>query len=281
MSDQVDGVFRAFLAGEALEAWRRVKYNGSNQVVHADADDAAIGITQEKQATSGLPVNVKLLHRGATFKVQAAGAFSDGDELYGADDGMVDDAVTGGKHQLKALAAASGANSIVEAICVDDGDGLLYAAIADSAEVENTTDETAFDKSKTIDGGELKVGDVLEIIARAYVLDNNSTDELTLKLKCGTEVIVSTGAVDVADGDIGFIHAFVTVRAVGASGKLSASGVVGLGVEGTVTAKPFRKDEASEDLSGDVAITVTATWSVAHADNEVYLEDLIVIKHRQ
>ena len=285
MSQQTDHGFKAFTAGEALTIYRRVKLSSGSgtQVEYADADDLGIGITQETVA-SGDRVAVKLWSGEGTFQVEAAGAFTVGDELYGADDGKFDDATSGGQSMLIAAKTASGDGSIVEALprhAGESGAALLYANIADSAEVENTVTETAFDISKTIDGAKLRVGDVIEILARAYVVDNNSTDTLTLKLYAGTEEIVTTGAVDVADADIGFIHAFITVRATGASGSLAGGGLVALGVPGTVTAKPFRKDAATEDISGDVAITVKATWSVAHADNEVELEQLIVKLHRQ
>lgn len=170
-------------------------------------------------------------------------------------------------------------NSVTEVVVHVVGHGdpeELYANVADSAEVENTTTETAFDKSVTLYGQRFRIGDVIKVRAVCRVVDNNSTDTLTLKLYVGTEEIVSTGAVDVADGDVGYIDAEIVVRVLGSSGKLSGGGVHALGVPGTVTAKPFFKSEATEDISGAVPITVKATWSVAHADNEVLLEDLIV-----
>lgn len=274
---------KAFTAGEALEAYRRVKLNSSQEVVYADADDIGIGITEDAAASAGV-VTVRLHNAPGTRKVVCAAAVDIGDILYGADDGKVNDIVTVGPAMYEALAAGSADLSVIEVIPLGaraTGSKLLYSNQANSADHENTTDEAAFDKSKTIDGASLRVGDVLEVVAQANVLDNNSTDTLTLRLKVGSEEIIATAAVDVADGDIGYIHAFIAVRALGASGAIAACGVQGLGVPGTVTAKPFFKSEAAEDLSGDVAITVTADWSVAHADNEVFLENLIVIHHRQ
>jgi predicted RecA/RadA family phage recombinase len=150
------------------------------------------------------------------------------------------------------------------------------ANVADSAEVENTVVETAFDKIATLVGASLSAGDHIRVRALALVNDNSGADTLTLKLYAGTEEICSTGAVDVADGDIGFIDADIAVRIAGAGGHLAACGLVGLGIPGTVTAKPFNKADAAEDLSGNVVISVKAAWSAAHADNEVQLSDLIV-----
>lgn len=156
------------------------------------------------------------------------------------------------------------------------GSDLLYQNAASSAEVENTTVETAFDVSYTIAANTLRVGDVIRITAQATVNDNNSTDTLTLKLKIGSTIIVATAAVDVADGDVGLIVADLVIRSIGASGTFVASGTQALGVPGTVTAKPFFKGSTTVDTTAAQAITVTATWSVAHADNEVELTNLTV-----
>jgi hypothetical protein len=272
---------RTFTSGEALEAYRRVKLDSSGNVVYADADDVGIGITEEAVAIT-TPVAVRMHGHPGTRKMVCSAAVAAYATVYGTDDGKVDDAAGGGPAIGVALAAGSANLSVIEVLPATELGGLIHAAVADSTDVENTVTETAFSTgSKTIDGAKLRAGDVIEVIARAYVLDNNGADTLTVKLYAGTEEIVTTGAVDSADADIVYIHAFITVRIAGSGGHVSASGVVANGVEGTVTAKPFRKDDAAEDLSGDVAIAVKATWSAAHADNEVYLEDFIVILHRQ
>ena len=81
----------SYIAGEALSAWRRVKFNGTAKtVIYADAEHDAIGVTQEA-AASGANVNVKLRTAPGTHKVTAAGAVSIEDAVYGADDGKVDD----------------------------------------------------------------------------------------------------------------------------------------------------------------------------------------------
>lgn len=153
---------------------------------------------------------------------------------------------------------------------------LEYSSIAESAEVENTTTETAFDKSYTIPANTLKAGDILRVKACAFVVDNNSTDTLTLRLKIGSTTIIATAAVDVADNDVGLIEADILIRTIGGSGTLVAYGTQGLGVPGTVTAKLFRKASTAVDTTATQAITVTAEWSVAHADNEVSLTALVV-----
>lgn len=281
MSNENEGGIRSYVAGEALEAYRRVRLNSSGQVVYADANEHHIGTTTDAQPTSGAMVAVKMKNYPGTRKMVAAGAITSGAKVYGAADGKVNDAEAGLGPCVGTALEAADSGSVFEVDPVAPAAALAYSNVADSAQVENTTTVTAFDKSHTIPASELQVGDVIEVIARAFVEDNNSTDTLEIKLLANTEEIVTTGAVDSADNDIAYIHAFITVRALGASGALSASGVVANGVPGTVTAKPFRKAQATEDIAAGIAITVTAGWSVAHADNEVELEDLIVIHHRK
>jgi len=273
---------RDFTAGEALAIYRRVKLNSSQQAVYADADDVGIGSTINAAASAG-SVTVKLWNHPGTRKLTCSAAVDIGDILYGADDGKVSDVpTTDGPSVGIALQAGSANLAVIEVIPQVDRGGLVNAAIADSTDVENTTTETAFSTgSRTIDGSKLVAGDVIHVVAQARVTDQNSTDTLTVKLYLGTEEICTTGAVDSADEDIVLIDAYITVRIAGASGHLQACGVVANGVIGTVTAKPFRKADAAENISGDVAIAVKATWSVAHADNEVNLETFIIQVIRQ
>ena len=82
----------SFTAGEALEAFRRVKQSGAT-VVYADSGEKGIG-TNQAYAASGASACIRLDTEG-TSKMTAAGAFSAGALLYPADDGKVDDAVAG------------------------------------------------------------------------------------------------------------------------------------------------------------------------------------------
>lgn len=274
---------RAFRAAEDLEAFRRVKLNSDGDVVYADANDPWIGTT-ETDVDDGEPVTVRLKNVPGTRKMIFASAAAALAAVYGADDGKVDDGTSGGL-SIGIVLDAPGAAGIAGEVLLDEEEesgGLVHAIVADSTQVENTTDETTFSNgSRTIAGADLRVGDVIRVRAQVFVEDNNANDTLTVKLYLGTEEIVTTGAVDVADNDIGYIDAEIVVRAVGASGAISGTGVVALGAPGTVTAKPFRKAQATEDLSANVALTVKATWSAAHADNECELEHFTVEILRQ
>lgn len=165
---------------------------------------------------------------------------------------------------------------------VQNGTGLaskLFSATAESSEHENTTDAANFDVTYSLPANSLEVGDVLKIKAQVTVNDNNSTDTLTLLLTIGGITIATTGAVDVADGDVGYFECDLVVRAIGAAATavFQASGVQALGVPGTVTAKPFFKAEGTSfDTTIANVIAVNADWSVAHADNEASLSLLDV-----
>lgn len=115
MSRQQDSPI-TLIAGEALEAFRRVKISDST-AVYADSGDRGNGTVQAYTA-SGSPALIRMDIEG-TSKMTAAGTFSAGATLYSADDGKVDDAVAG-KPVGKALEAATAAGDIVEVLPASD-----------------------------------------------------------------------------------------------------------------------------------------------------------------
>lgn len=261
-----------------LAAGLRVVLSGG-YLVAAGAEQPEIGTlvdattSEDTVASVVSPVVASMLH--GSVNVVAAGPVTQYADVYGAADGKV--STTRNSHYIGvAVTAAAKDGDVIEVMRLPQRGRLDYVNTSDSAEVENVNTETAFNVSKTLDGAALKTGDVLHIVAAGTVVDNNSADTLTIKLYVGAQEIVATGAVDVADNDVWYIDAWVVVRDVGASGKLAACGVQALGVPGTVTAKPFSMAEAAEDLSDEVTVQVTATWSAKHADNEVKLDHLIV-----
>ena len=174
---------------------------------------------------------------------------------------------------------ASGATNSVAGRVTRFGNRKIFAQIAESSEHENTITAADFDQSITLPPYGVNVGDIIKIRAQATVIDNKLTDTLPLLLRCGGITLATTGAVDVADGDIGYFDAQLVVRAVGAAATAAfqACGVQALGVPGTVTAKPFFKNEATSfDTTAAMKVAVNADWSVAHADNEVSLSFLTV-----
>ncbi len=159
------------------------------------------------------------------------------------------------------------------------GEQLVGAITASSDPVSNTTSETPFDQSVMVPANLLSVGSVLRIDAKVSVPSGNSTDTLTLKLKLGSQVLVTSPAVDVTNGggDCGVLSAIVTVRSIGSSGSLTANSQVGLGVPGTATMRVGGVAGAfTLDTTAAQAVTVTATWSAMSASDQAVLEDLVV-----
>lgn len=115
---------RSFYAGEALEKGRRVKLKSAStttplEVEYADAADNFIGVTLDKVASGALvAVKLKRGHTG-TFEVEAAGAITKGDTIYGAADGKVSTASTNTDKFGFALETASGDGAKIEALCDD------------------------------------------------------------------------------------------------------------------------------------------------------------------
>lgn len=143
-----------------------------------------------------------------------------------------------------------------------DADTKLQDAIASSTAVTATGPTVFSNGSKTINGGALKAGDILRLKAAGIVTTATGAETTTVRILVGTEVVATTGAVDVASGDVFRLEVDVVVREVGSSGKLLSHGLVALGVPGTVTAKPFCTAEVTEDIS---SAALTATCDVTNS----------------
>jgi hypothetical protein len=109
---------KAFVAGEDLEAYRRVKLSTSSgsQVEYADAGEAFIGITAAKVAQGDF-ASVNLKTTGRTFKMVASGVIAVGANFYGAVDGKIS-ATVSGSIIGKVLEASASDLEVVEALLV-------------------------------------------------------------------------------------------------------------------------------------------------------------------
>ena len=114
MSQQPDSP-KTFVAGEALNAWCRVKISGST-VVYADAGEAAIGVTQMAVASGG-NVPVRMNYHGGSHKVLTDTTISAGASFYAADNGEISSSASGSAVGI-ACEAATTAGDIIEVILV-------------------------------------------------------------------------------------------------------------------------------------------------------------------
>lgn len=134
-----------------------------------------------------------------------------------------------------------------------------------------TTSEVAFDKSLTVPANALAAGDVVIVQVGGTVIDNNGSDELTVRVRIGGEIASASAGVNVADNDAFSATVACTVRTAGASGtfKSSTNGGVGTAVWSHIGGSSLNTTTAT-------AITASAQYNASHADNEVQLDTLSV-----
>lgn len=194
-------------------------------------------------------------------------------------------AVQAEKGDLVNLVLKAGQNIAQDDYLVSNGDGTVIKAaseilaniVADSTASPAGVAEAAFDNSSVVlPKNTLSVGDIIRVRAAVYVSNQNSTDTLTVRLKLGTTTIVTTGALDVATGDQAIIDAMLTIRTIGAGGTYVASGIMTIGVPGTVTVKEFTLVSTAIDTTADNTMTVTYQWSASSANNQAVLRQYLV-----
>lgn len=139
MSAQVQNEFITFIAGEALEAYRRVTLDASGQAIYAD-NEAWIGVTQAP-AASGAVVNVRSRYAPGTFLIAASEAISAHAAVTTAADGKV--AASGGLTVGIAREAASADGNIIEVVLTSQSTTPGAASVG-TAELANAVADQIF-----------------------------------------------------------------------------------------------------------------------------------------
>lgn len=267
------GPKKTAFSAEALNPFRFVKLDSSGELVYADAYDPAYGILHDGVANDEYG-SVCLPSAEGTFPAVAAGAIVANSPVYGAADGKVQ-ASPSGRYRGIALTAASADGDQIEIMRVP-ASGLIHAAIASGTDHENTTTEAVLNgASVTIPANTLKVGNVIRVMLGVKVTDNNSTDTLQVWLRMGGvagTIVAATAALDANDGDAAVIFCDIVIREIGASGKMAAAAIHGIGPLATGTARPYILGDTALDTTVAIELCATADWSVAHADNECNAE---------
>ncbi len=122
---------KAFLTGEALADFRRVKFNSLSEVVYADAGEIGIGATLEDVADAKTAA-IQLDNAGGTMKLVANGAIAAGARCFPGADGKVS-ATPSGASVAIALEAATADNDIIECLPFIEHmewQGLTFEAVA-------------------------------------------------------------------------------------------------------------------------------------------------------
>ena len=203
MSQQNEGL-KAFIAGEDLQPYRRVKLSSGlgNTVVYADQADGNdyLGFTQHA-ADEGDHVTVRLKTAGKTYKAQASSVIVAGSVVYGTDDGKVG-ADDSGDPVGYSLEAASGEDVIVEVIPISAGSAEINGgSVAIEPENSNGTLPILFRKTG-ITNATLALDIVSPMPYKVEVVDwwliNRGTTTAYVSLKNGVLAIgnVMSGTVE-------------------------------------------------------------------------------------
>jgi hypothetical protein len=152
---------------------------------------------------------------------------------------------------------------------------ILYTQVADSAAIANTLVETAFSKTFTIPGNTLGVGDVLRIRASGVYSTAGVAPNLTLRIRIGAQGTNATTIAALAGqaGNAWRIEADTTLRTFGAAGNFEGGG----GLVSILTASGIGvPSNTVSDMTGNLVVDVTATWSIADAGDTITMQTLTV-----
>lgn len=169
--------------------------------------------------------------------------------------------------------------------------GLLAVTTSNSSAINNTTSETNFDQSFTLPANALTVGKRLKIRASGYFSTTSGNSScnanpagncITLKMKYGSTTLFSTGGASSLSGSMTnepwFLEGYITVRSVGATGTVIASGsTLFSGTSGS--SSPLIGGNASVvtiDTTAATALQLSAQWNVANASNTITMQDFAV-----
>ena len=158
----------------------------------------------------------------------------------------------------------------------------LYTQTAASTPVTNTTTETSLLDgglgSLSIPANGFKVGDSFHAILTGHISSvNNHT--LTLRIKAGSVVLATTGAVTMAGttGKHWKLEVYFTVRAIGSAGVASiATGGTFMYTKNASTNFEGTNFSTENTTTFDTTISntlsITAQWGTANAGDSIYSE---------
>jgi len=123
MSQEVDGNYKTFPAGEVMEANSRVIIDSSGVLLYADLTHKSIGTIPEAALAVGQLMKVKLRSAAGTHRVRVKEAVAIGATLYGEADGEMQDTAEATSFQEgTALEASTAENDVIEFLYNNAGD---------------------------------------------------------------------------------------------------------------------------------------------------------------
>lgn len=174
---------------------------------------------------------------------------------------------------------------------VSAGDGTLTTytgaklnqIVAPSTVITNTNTETTFSNgSYAIPAGSLRAGDVIHVRARVFVVGENGTDTHRIRIYLGTAPITlaDSAALQLAANDVVTFDLFLTVRTVGATGTVIATGTLQYSISGTFTTKGVTLASTTLDTTVANTLAVKSLASAASTGNQVRLDEFLVEDNR-
>lgn len=267
------------LPGAAATApYLRLKMVASQWVICGATDiHTAISDNRTYNTYGYEEINGLLRTTDGTVKMTAAGPILANVDVWGAASGKVTSTYAAGAEYIgKSVTAASGDGAYLEVVRAPAPLKVGQATVAASTAITASSTATVFDKTISIPANSLQPGDVIRVRGSVIATATNSTDTLTLALMLGSQAIITTASVDVANNDIGYFDVDIVIRTNGASGTMVAAGVQGLGTPGTVTAKPFLLGSTAVDTTAAQAVGIQGQWSTTNAGNSCRLDVLDV-----
>jgi hypothetical protein len=165
--------------------------------------------------------------------------------------------------------------------------GIVYANTASSTAIASTASETNFSTTYTFPANSLTVGAVVEVWASGFWSTHSTgTLSIILRLKLGSvNLLVSdtvTGVASMASRRW-YIHGFITVRTIGSSGTMRATGEFRIPNANNDTGAVWSMKPANADATINTTTTqvlqVSAQHGASQANNTITLDQLVVKVH--
>lgn len=162
------------------------------------------------------------------------------------------------------------------------GARILSTATAAGTTHTNSTDEAVL-ASYTCPANFWQTGKSLHLRGYLRCISTNASNTLTVRVRVGATTLTGTaiatsGAIDVADDDVTVYDIWLTCRDADSSGTLAAS-VTMNNPDAATSTIGYGTEVASLDFTAALLVEVTGDWNVAHADNQVANQQLIVTEY--
>jgi len=182
------------------------------------------------------------------------------------------------------LGGISMANSIWNSLLWNNDENVIFCQIEDKT-IGNSAEESSMVGkgigSLLIPGGELKVGNVIDIYIGMLAKSNSENTEFTTKISYGSTIInSSTESLPINLIDVLVEERIkIVVREIGLNGAFSVTGkllVNKSGVKYLVSIPLIISDPISVDLTASSLLDFTFKWTTASENNSLVVKQLIV-----